>query len=407
MAVQALTARKMWDNTIIVFLGDNGAPNNNAGANTIFKGMKFSHWEGGHRVPAFIGGPGVSASPTLSGKWYNGTVHLVDLHATLLDLGGAVPQHPAGTIPIDGVSLVQVMNGSVGLSESVRSELWIADDVLRVGDFKLITGSGTGPSTCMVGIGGRPVPPANDPNDLNTTCGTMHCTGNETDPADALICSGCKCPSYTTGGEGCTPCLFNVVADPGETTNLASKNPAKVAAMTARVLELAKGTAHPEYPASDMAAACEAMVAAGGFFVPWAEPPPPPPPPGPPASAATLSGRWKMGDIGTIELTASGLPGSLELMLSNSTCGGCCWKTGNGTSAAGPGGGVLHVVAQGAGCDSDRVCTGTVSPSDSTRASPVLASEAGEQQSLEITWACTCGKPLRDCGAFGTVPWTK
>ena len=62
-----------------------------------------------------------------------GTVHLVDLHATLLDLGGAVPQHPAGTVPIDGVSLVQVLNGSVGLTEPVRSELWIADDVLRVG----------------------------------------------------------------------------------------------------------------------------------------------------------------------------------------------------------------------------------------------------------------------------------
>ena len=136
---------------------------------------------------------------------------------------------------------------------------------VSAGDFKLITGGGTGPSTAMLGIGGRPVPPANDPHDLNTTCGkktfsrlfsmlkliilprqardkhrenlqkgerflrcgTGHCTGNETDPADVLICSGCKCPSYQTGGEGCTPCLFDVTADPGETTNLASKNPGK------------------------------------------------------------------------------------------------------------------------------------------------------------------------------------
>ena len=73
LLLQALAARKMWDDTIIVFLGDNGAPNNNAGANTVFKGMKFSHWEGGHRVPAFIGGPGVPAAAALSGKWYNGT----------------------------------------------------------------------------------------------------------------------------------------------------------------------------------------------------------------------------------------------------------------------------------------------------------------------------------------------
>jgi hypothetical protein len=39
---QALQTREMWSNTLIVFLGDNGAPNNNAGANTVFKGMKFS-----------------------------------------------------------------------------------------------------------------------------------------------------------------------------------------------------------------------------------------------------------------------------------------------------------------------------------------------------------------------------
>lgn len=44
-----------------------GAPNNNAGWNTVFRGMKFSHWEGGHRVPAFIGGPAVSS--VVSGKW--------------------------------------------------------------------------------------------------------------------------------------------------------------------------------------------------------------------------------------------------------------------------------------------------------------------------------------------------
>jgi hypothetical protein len=50
------------------------------------------------------------------------------------------------------------------------------------------------------------------------------------------------------------------------------------APMTARIQELAKGKWHPKYPPDDMAAACDAMVAAGGFFVPWAKSPPPPPP---------------------------------------------------------------------------------------------------------------------------------
>lgn len=381
--------------------------------------VRFLVFAGGHRVPAFIGGPRVAKA--LSGQWYNGTVHLVDLHATLLDLGGAVPQQPAGTVPIDGVTLVPVLNGSLELSQPVRSELWIADDVLRVGDFKLITGQGTGASTCMVGIGGRPVAAANDPTDLNTTCGTGHCTGNETDPADQLICSGCKCPHYKPG-PGCTPCLFNLAVDPGmdsaaacpwlarcfpltlcafagETTNLADANPAKVASMTARILKLAEGTVQPDYPPSNMQAACEAMVAAGGFFVPWAEPPPPPPPPGPSVSAEALSGKWAMvnsnGQIGSIELTATGSPGGLQVSLAGTQCPGCCWKTGNGTSAPGPGGGTLQIVAYGPGCDTPRTCVGA------------LAGGGPTAEPLQISWqSCRCHKPLRECGAFGTQ-WTK
>lgn len=42
----ALQSKGMWESTIFVFLGDNGAPNNNAGSNGIYKGMKFGHYEG-------------------------------------------------------------------------------------------------------------------------------------------------------------------------------------------------------------------------------------------------------------------------------------------------------------------------------------------------------------------------
>ena len=59
-------------------------PNSEGGCNSEHKGMKFNHWEGGHRVTSFVGGPHLAAS--LRGRWYNQTVHLVDLHATILDL---------------------------------------------------------------------------------------------------------------------------------------------------------------------------------------------------------------------------------------------------------------------------------------------------------------------------------
>ena len=74
----ALRANGMWKDTLVVFLGDNGGPSNSANSNTEFRGQKFGHWEGGHRVPCFIGGPALA--PALVGRWYNETVHLVDLH---------------------------------------------------------------------------------------------------------------------------------------------------------------------------------------------------------------------------------------------------------------------------------------------------------------------------------------
>ena len=85
----------MWNNTLVILLGDNGGPVNNANYNTEFKGQKFRHWEGGHRVPCFIGGPALeklSGGSQLAGRWYNETVHLVDLHATVLDLAGVEPR---------------------------------------------------------------------------------------------------------------------------------------------------------------------------------------------------------------------------------------------------------------------------------------------------------------------------
>ena len=112
--------------------------------------------EGGHRVPGFIGG--AALSPSLRGHWYNQSIHMVDVHATILELAGlAARAAPAGVAPVDGVSLMPLLNLSLPLSSPIRAELWIADDVLRVGDYKLITGLGVGNVIDMLGLHGRPV----------------------------------------------------------------------------------------------------------------------------------------------------------------------------------------------------------------------------------------------------------
>jgi hypothetical protein len=256
-------------------------------------------------VPCFIGGPALEklsgrsqpaepGSNSLAGEWYNETVHLVDLHATILDLAGVDAAHPAGVAAADGFSLVPILNGSKPLSTVLRpnnGELWIFDDVLRIGDYKLITGKGTQQyqngdwrgGCSMLGLGGLPVGLPRDPKNLSTFCGPVSkCYGNETG-ADALICSECKCTSYSPiynatakGAAKCVPCVFNVRSDPGETINLAAmldkpEEVERLATMTAHLVELQQSTVTPAYPPDDEQATCDAMVAAGGFFVPWAK----------------------------------------------------------------------------------------------------------------------------------------
>ena len=277
----ALKTKGMWGNTVLIFLGDNGAPNQNAGSNSVFKGEKFGHYEGGHRVPTFIGGPLVGRSP-LAGLWHNGTTHLVDLHATILDMAGVAAADPhrangSWVPPVDGVSLLPVLNGTLPPGTATRAELWIADDVLRVGAWKLITGSGADSVQSMLGIGGLPVRTPYDPNDLNSTNGYSQCRGDETG-VDAELCLGCKCPSYDLDDASCHACLYDLDADPGEQANHAAAQPAIVASMHARLRQYRDAKpAVPPLPPSDAAAACDAMANKyGGFYGPWAVPSPPP-----------------------------------------------------------------------------------------------------------------------------------
>ena len=64
----AMQTRGMWNDTLLFLLGDNGGPSSSAANNGEFKGMKFGHWEGGHRVPSFVAGPRLA--PLLRMRWY-------------------------------------------------------------------------------------------------------------------------------------------------------------------------------------------------------------------------------------------------------------------------------------------------------------------------------------------------
>ncbi|MCL4149975.1 UNVERIFIED_CONTAM: hypothetical protein GTU68_021479 [Idotea baltica] len=93
--VKALKETGQFENTIIVFISDNGA--NQYGDNGGLKGYKGSAYEGGSRVPAIFSYP----AEIKKAQTFNGVVLTMDLLPTLLDFIGQKPSLKN----IDGLSI--------------------------------------------------------------------------------------------------------------------------------------------------------------------------------------------------------------------------------------------------------------------------------------------------------------
>src|SRR5271166_5894079 len=136
------------DNTIVMYSTDNGPQNDTwpDGANTPFRMMKDTNWEGGWRVPAFIRWPG-TIKP---GSVYNGIVSHIDMFPTLLAaagnpdvtqqlLNGTTVNGQAYHVHLDGYNMIPYFSGQV--KESPRNWIiYFSDDgdviAVRVGDYK-------------------------------------------------------------------------------------------------------------------------------------------------------------------------------------------------------------------------------------------------------------------------------
>ncbi|MFO0930774.1 MAG: arylsulfatase [Gemmataceae bacterium] len=108
--LRALEEHKLADNTVVLFLTDNGTAAGwteakRDGFNAGMRGVKGSAYEGGHRVPCFWRWPGrLSAGRDVADL----AAHL-DVLPTLLDLCGIEAKHP---LPLDGLSLRPVLTGT-------------------------------------------------------------------------------------------------------------------------------------------------------------------------------------------------------------------------------------------------------------------------------------------------------
>lgn len=126
--LDTLDAEGMAQDTLVVFLSDNGGATGNASNNGKWRGMKGSKWEGGHRVPFVVRWPA-----QLAAGQCDRMVSSLDLAATFRRAAGAPPAQVA-----DGVDLMGVLGGAV--EDRPRELYWrrAVAAAARDGDWKLI-----------------------------------------------------------------------------------------------------------------------------------------------------------------------------------------------------------------------------------------------------------------------------
>ncbi len=105
---EQLKATGQWDNTIIIFTGDNGL---SLGEHGLF-GKQNLYEFGGMHVPCVIAGPGIAKNKS------DALIYLMDLFPTLCDFAGA--NIPAG---VEGKSIVPIIKGN---GTKVRDVLYTA-----------------------------------------------------------------------------------------------------------------------------------------------------------------------------------------------------------------------------------------------------------------------------------------
>ena len=226
--IAALKDNAMWNDTVLIFVSDNGGPLDHC-TNAPLRGGKHTFFEGGVRVVSFVSGPRIPAARR--GTRWSGMAASADWYRTIPEGIAGGPPIPADTgyRPADALNLwPAILEGSPGPRAEVVHQVhnqWICDETqpnggcaqaIRMGEMKLIIG-GPGdsrtlekPQPCV------PAPPA--PNGYKAPC-----------PARGIL-GGCAV-SCGAKSHNCAECLGNqTLPDPPLITASAAECQAACAA---------------------------------------------------------------------------------------------------------------------------------------------------------------------------------
>jgi len=209
--VRHLKATGTYDNTLIVFLSDNGCPSYIGGAcsNAPLQAWKGYPWDGGIRVPFLVSWPR-SIAPGV----YSNPVSALDIAATAAAAAGVA--HPGA----EGRNLVsQVMDPA---AHSSRALFWRMGPtrIVREGRWKLVVVNRSAP------VGGAPANRATD--DLSRSM--------RPDGVPAVV-----------SALGQWTLLYDLEVDPGEKFNLAERHPQKVKELLQKWDQWNEGNIEPQW----------------------------------------------------------------------------------------------------------------------------------------------------------------
>jgi len=271
------------EDIVMVLGGDNGGMPNMAGnqcptadSADCLRGHKAEMWEGGIRNNALLCSKTLLPKDSIGKTYSKGLVHVMDWHATFRSLAGATD---LAEKPLDGMDMWDAITGD---KTSPRTEFLVNIDPCGGGGPAATTCNGPASAYHYVGC-------------VGDACGHFKLmdgavksdswwalptsTASATASAEADASHGMAGPNgnvlFPPAASNVTY-LFNISADPGEHTDLASTLPKVVTALKAKVAALAAGT--------DLVPACNippngacyaddpkaaAILKAANAWVPW------------------------------------------------------------------------------------------------------------------------------------------